>query len=727
MKRITTFFVLCTMIFINIMALSATEVATIADAKKLDSGTKFTFTGELTLQYVTASANYYFAFDENNDFVRLCDYSSWVSLVSPLKEGDKIKVTEQITYISDADNCVTFELDAVAVKSIICMGSSAKQEATDVTIQELKADVDKMYSAKYVVLKGVKVESVTDFTISPFPRTKIVDGEESIDFAMELVETNFPSIADVYGFVDYSAGNPKLFIPNSNYVKASAFDNIAGLKTLTNQDGHNDIILGARVLVTYVKEDSDNYIYFAQQDGADGNPSAIQMVVPKVLNLIYNAGDSVEFNVVGRYEPVYFEVGKSSFDKLKSATYIVEIDNGSALISSNNAIETLVFDDVLADNGWVKYDNCLAITLKGDVVVTDAYSAIGCIGLKLKNVITNSDDIILVPNTYYVEAGSPTTAIVCGFVCGYKVGEESYAVLMPRSKNDFLPEVMEFDNIAALKAAGRTPSRAISYKLNNSVVITGFTSENYSDTKKTFYRIFVQDSTGAIQLNHESSQLQKKYKVGDVISGVVGYFMLGSSSYVEDAAIYFASASAIDLQVENIVLSTEQNSITPIEISISDLDDSYASQLITIKNVNYNASYKINLNGEEVEKPVIYQEEFWVIVDENFEYFSEMESVTGVYYLSGVMTKLIPRSQEDIIVDDSQFIGVENIEVDNNLFIDNEVVYAKGASIEVYDVMGRLIVAGLDCVDVRNINELLVIVKTKYDDNSCFVTKLMNK
>ena len=155
--------------------------------------------------------------------------------------------------------------------------------------------------------------------------------------------------------------------------------------------------------------------------------------------------------------------------------------------------------------------------------------------------------------------------------------------------------------------------------------------------------------------------MQKKYKVGDVISGVVGYFMLGSSSYVEDAAIYFASASAIDLQVENIVLSTEQNSITPIEISISDLDDSYASQLVTIKNVDYNASYKINLNGEEVEKPVIYQEESWVIVDKKFEYFSPMESVTGVYYLSGVMTKLIPRSQEDIIVDDSQFIKEQSL------------------------------------------------------------------
>ena len=315
MRRITTFFVLCAVMFINIMALGATEVATIADAKKLDSGTKFTFTGELTLQYVTASANYYFAFDENNDFVRLCDYSSWVDLVSPLKEGDKIKVTEQVTCVSDADHCITFELDMVAVKSIINLGSLAKQEAADVTIKELKADVDKIYNAKYVVLKGVKVESVTDFTISPFPINKIVDGDESIDFSMELVETNFPSIADVYGFVDYSAGNPKLFIPNSDYVKASAFSNIAGLKTLTNQEVHNDITLDARVLITYVKDDGDNYVYFAQQDGVDGNPSAIQMVVPKDLNLIYNVGDTVEFNVIGRYEPVYFEKSKSSFDK----------------------------------------------------------------------------------------------------------------------------------------------------------------------------------------------------------------------------------------------------------------------------------------------------------------------------------------------------------------------------------------------------------------------------
>ena len=101
-----------------------------------------------------------------------------------------------------------------------------------------------------------------------------------------------------------------------------------------------------------------------------------------------------------------------------------------------------------------------------------------------------------------------------------------------------------------------------------------------------------------------------------------------------------------------------------------------------------------------------------------------MGSVTGVYYLSGVLTKLIPRSQADIVVDP---IAVENVLVDNNLCVKNNVVYAEGAIIEVYDVMGRKIAFGVDNVVVDNINNSVIIVKTTYLNNLQFVTKLVNR
>ena len=89
------------------------------------------------------------------------------------------------------------------------------------------------------------------------------------------------------------------------------------------------------------------------------------------------------------------------------------------------------------------------------------------------------------------------------------------------------------------------------------------------------------------------------------------------------------------------------------------------------------------------------------------------------------MTRFIPRSQEDIVFDNT--VAVEDIVADNNLFIQNNIVSANGAMIEIYDVMGRLVISGVDEVNVANLNMSVMIVKTTYSDNSNFVTKLVNR
>ena len=70
---------------------------------------------------------------------------------------------------------------------------------------------------------------------------------------------------------------------------------------------------------------------------------------------------------------------------------------------------------------------------------------------------------------------------------------------------------------------------------------------------------------------------------------------------------------------------------------------------------------------------------------------------------------------------------VENIEKDNNLFVQNNIVYANGATIDIYDVMGRLVTSGNNTVNVASLNQSVVIVKTTYSDNTQFITKLINK
>jgi hypothetical protein len=140
-------------------------------------------------------------------------------------------------------------------------------------------------------------------------------------------------------------------------------------------------------------------------------------------------------------------------------------------------------------------------------------------------------------------------------------------------------------------------------------------------------------------------------------------------------------------------------------------------------------SNSVPLNGDVFTKPLIYQGNAWAIVSDKFEYASEMGSVTGVYYLYGVMTQIMPRTQSDIVVEgyDPDYNSVDDVVVDDKLFVENGVVCAFGAMIEVYDVMGRLVASDVDRVNVENLGVSVMIVKTKYADNAQFVTKLINR
>ena len=481
---------------------------------------------------------------------------------------------------------------------------------------------------------------------------------------------------------------------------------------------YDDIVFTGKVLVTDVRELGENVIYVVQENNAFGQPVAVEMFITNPENVVCAVGDSVMFDVEGSYKPASYKA--APLDKLTSARFTVEKVNGISVLSKNNAVNFISFGDVLTENGWIKYDNCLVITMKGDVVLDDRFASIGCVGLRIKDNVLNKYDTIPVVDTYYKEAGSLTSVVMKGFVSGLDVNGVSYAVLLPRSKADFLKYLVEFEDIASMKEAGRSPSIDISYKVTSNLIITGFASEKFD--VGTFYHIFAQDASGAIQLNHQYAEMQKRYKVGDVITNVVGYYTPGGKTNKNSNSIYYASAPSID--VKTIEASEAEPSVVPIEVSLADLDDSYASTLVKIKNVTYNSVNKIMLNGEEVEKPTINQGENWVVVADEYEYVADMGSVTGVYYLSGVLTRLIPRFQADIVVDP---IAVENVLVDNNLCVKNNVVYAEGAIIEVYDVMGRKIAFGVDNVVVDNINNSVIIVKTTYLNNLQFVTKLVNR
>ena len=732
MKTLSRFLCLVILLLVNIFAYAEiASVSTVADAKKLNSGDSIYFTGELTLQYVaqTATGVNYFAFDANNEYIRLRSYY-WADIFNTenqLFADNIITISGKLAFFNDDNSCVTLEVSQEAISTISVIGQGDSQVPTVLTIADLNADTKKQYNANYVAIENVAVESFLDFTVSPFPISVIVDGENRIQFLMEGVMTDFPAKANIIGYVDYENGQPKLYIPQfDEFVEPVAFDNISGMKYFKGQLGYNDVEFSVSTLVTGAQITDTTYIYRVQKNDASGNPSALQMIVPKSLNLVYQAGDSVNFSVKGHYVSAIYEECAGAVDKMSSSTFSVESNIATERISQHNSVPLSSYASLMVvdtEEYWTKYDNCFVTTLKGKVIASDEFTAAGCIALRLQNVAAGKYDTVLVANIYYAEAGSPAEAIVCGFVGGYQYGEETYSALIPRSKYDFLSELMEFDNIAAMKAAGTTPSRDISYKLNSPMAVTGFSS--VTDNGYTVYMIFVQDSTGCIQLNHNSKKVQDGLKIGDVITGTTGFYVGygGSSYYTEDFGYVFATAPALEIEASSIVVSDKQYTAKPVEVTLAELNDSYASQLITIKNVTYQKEVVI-LSTEDIELPIIRQGDSWSILADGYEYASEMASVTGVYFLYSKLTNIIPRSQEDILIEE---VAIDNVVVDNNLFVQNNIVYAKGAIIEVYDVMGRILVEGIDAVDVANVGSSVIIVKTTYFDNTQFVTKLVNR
>ena len=129
------------------------------------------------------------------------------------------------------------------------------------------------------------------------------------------------------------------------------------------------------------------------------------------------------------------------------------------------------------------------------------------------------------------------------------------------------------------------------------------------------------------------------------------------------------------------------------------------------------------LSTEDKYLPIIRQGDAWSILSSDFEYPEEIASVTGVYFLYSKLTEIIPRNQNDIV--SASTVDVENLVEDKNLFVKNKVVYAEGAMIEVYDIMGRRIATGNNLVDLSASVETIVFVKTIYDSDIQFVTKFV--
>ena len=211
--------------------------------------------------------------------------------------------------------------------------------------------------------------------------------------------------------------------------------------------------------------------------------------------------------------------------------------------------------------------------------------------------------------------------------------------------------------------------------------------------------------------------------VGDAITSISGFYSEAVKSTVSsDGIINFGVSNYLELDSTGVELaSTGAIKVKPTEVTIAQLlaSDEYASKLVKLTDFTYKAVEEV-VQDETVTRFFIYQGTDSIAVDASFEWQEDKSEIVGNYYLNGYYTSIIPT------IEIKDIDAIEDIASDNILFIANDIIYAEGAEIEVYDVMGRLIIAGHNAVAIENTNHNVFVVKTKYAGGQVYVTKIAN-
>jgi hypothetical protein len=273
----------------------------------------------------------------------------------------------------------------------------------------------------------------------------------------------------------------------------------------------------------------------------------------------------------------------------------------------------------------------------------------------------------------------------------------------------------EFDNIAAMVEFGEPLTSIVKYRINSSMTITGIeTIAAVGDEDETQHVVFVTDETGSLLLRGTAV-----CNVGDAVTGVVGYYSdLVSTTVTTEGQINFGVARSLRLDTigEKVQVS---EFVAPVEVTIAQLleNDDYASKLVKLSDFTYKAVEEI-VQDETITRHYIYQGSDSMAVAASFAEQEDKSSIVGNYYLNGFYTSIIP-------VSEVENVAIENVLVDDAIFVENHTIHAMGATIEVYDVMGRCVSVGVDAVNIENMNQSVFVVKTKYSEGQTFVTKVI--
>jgi hypothetical protein len=365
----------------------------------------------------------------------------------------------------------------------------------------------------------------------------------------------------------------------------------------------------------------------------------------------------------------------------------------------------------------LNYYEFLPVSLDGFVVLSDAPTAEQqAHNIAPANLTSAYGDLyqIFLDVTYLPETGSEF--VVKGIMdVPLWMGSSSKTTIVPISEDCFMASEYEFDNIAAMVEFGAPLTTIVKYKINSAMTVTGIETINaVGDEDETQRVIFVTDETGSLLLRGTAV-----CNVGDAVTGVVGYYSdLVSTTVTTEGQINFGVARSLRLDTigEKVQVS---EFVAPVEVTIAQLleNDDYASKLVKLSDFTYKAVEEI-VQDETITRHYIYQGSDSMAVAASFAEQEDKSSIVGNYYLNGFYTSIIP-------VSEVENVAIENVLVDEAIFVENHTIHAMGATIEVYDVMGRCVSVGVDAVNIENMNQSVFVVKTKYSEGQTFVTKVI--
>ena len=691
-----------------------------ADTTLVD-GDKVTIEGDLVLEYIMESFfvlrdkdgvatcvnyDYYFKEFQKKRLEGLEEYPE----TPPVEPGDVFK--KYVATVNYNNNRVELkpsldmdwlEFDGFTVDYVGT--SDYKPQTTKVTVAELNANPE-AYNGKVISMDEAKTVNVgfnaylvqDNDTLKSFR----ISGLNAEDYPNTLV-INQALCSPKYG------GGAKVELTTSDYT-VGAFTDIKALKA-SKMTENIPLNLTAQVVRKEVYEDK-TYITIKAGEGH-------KLVNYSGIRVLLNTENETDKNLkVGDVITLTSQTAQLVAQEKTSLSFtpsLLTLDAHETTIIRN---EEVVFLPIASEEiSLLRYYEFLPVSLDGFVSLSDAPTAEQqAHNIAPANLTSAYGDLytILLDVTYLPETG--TEFVVKGIMdVPLWMGSSSKTTIVPVSENCFMASEYEFDNIAAMVEFGEPLTSIVKYRINGTMTITGVEIiEAVGDEDQTQHVVFVSDETGSLLLNGSVI-----YNVGDAISAVVGYYSdFVPTSVTADGEINFGVARSLRLDtIEN--KAPISKLLAPVEVTIAQLlaSDDYASKLVKLSDFTYKAVEEI-VQDETITRHYIYQGSDSMAVAASFAEQEDKSSIVGNYYLNGFYTSIIPVAK-------SENVAVENVAVDDAIFVENHTIYAIGATIEVYDVVGRCVSVGEDAVVVDNMGQSIFVVKTQYANGDTFVTKVV--